>query len=213
MTTLITAIYGDHDELKELPEQSIALRAICITDRPIESETWEVQVLPEPNLHPRLAAKKPKFQPWNYSDSGPWLWLDASAKITSSTFAQDALLCAKGIDLAQFSHPLRDCIYDEAAASDGMPKYEGLPIYEQVEEYRRTGHPENWGLWATGCIAYWRALEAFGARWFQENVRWTYQDQLSEAPLLRRVDMRPGTFPGSVFENDWLTFENHRTNK
>jgi len=57
--------------------------------------------------------------------------------------------------LAAHAHTARDCIYEEAVASVAYPeKYSTQPIMEQVDSYRAEGHPEHWGLWACGTLAW-----------------------------------------------------------
>jgi hypothetical protein len=95
-----------------------------------------------------------------------------------------------GRHMSQVAHPDRDCIYDEAEFCVPIPKYSDLPLMAQADHYRKQGHPPNDGLWATGLIVRNDPLVDFGHAWITEQVRWGFQDQISEAPLTR-----PHTLP------------------
>lgn len=211
---VLTAIYGGYDTLKDPPEQSIDCEWVCVTDDPdLRSDIWRIEYEAFKDVHPRLAAKNAKFVPWRYSQAEQSVWIDGSAQITSSTFVAEVLETLGDSHIAQIEHPWRGCIYEEARASYELPKYEGLPVYEQVRTYRNEGHPENWGLWATGLIArnHTSEMERLGVHWFQECNLWTYQDQLSEPHLLRRLGIRPVEFEHPLHGNPWISWHNHRS--
>lgn len=209
---IITAIYDDYDTLKPIcPQEGADVEWICVTDNAeLKNEEaavgWNVVYEPRAGLHPNRAAKFPKMLPWRYTEARASVWVDASFLVTSSWFALQATALADPI--AQFVHPWRDCVYDEADASAPMPKYLGEPIQEQSRNNRETGHPEHWGLWATGVIARYHtpAVGEFGARWLLRNLEWSYQDQLSEAPSLRESHLRPAPLTGNHLDNPWLQF-------
>lgn len=212
---VVSGIYGDYDK----PNPILAAHPRCdylmfTDDYELEVPGW--RVIPDTNhdsfLHPRLAAKWPKFvQDRRLQGYDSIVWIDGSFEITTRTFPIWALSFAGG-GIAQFQHPFRDCIYAEAQACKGMVKYHGLPIDAQVAKYRSEGHPEHWGLWATGIIA-WGSVElarVIGEDWWNENLAWTYQDQLSEAYVLRKNDVRPATLPGDIYSNPWVSWHDHK---
>jgi hypothetical protein len=136
------------------------------------------------------------------------VWVDASFRIGSTTFAVDALSYADPI--AQFVHPWRDCLYDEADAVLGLKKYApDTEVHAQKAAYLRIAHPEHWGLWATGVIArqHTTRVRMLGDAWTMEVYNHTYQDQISQPFVLRNVDLRPTGLPGTHFSNPWLTYE------
>ena len=78
-------------------------------------------------------------------------------------------------------------------------KYRGLPIREQVAQYRADGHPEQgWALcqWCDRLGSDRSKGPALGEEWMTEVERWTVQCQLSLPVVLRRLGIEPGTFPG-----------------
>lgn len=208
---IITAIYDSYDELKPIvPQDGVEVDWILVTDAPppvIPDCGWRVISQPRPGVHPNRAAKRPKFLPWEYTDAPASVWLDASLRITSPRLAVEMVSYADPI--AQYVHPWRDCIFTEADASVGIPKYAGEPIMAQAAEYRAAGHPEAWGLWATTAIArrHTEQVRGFGERWLAEVEAWSFQDQVSHPYVLREAGLWPTSLPGDHLTNAWTVFE------
>jgi hypothetical protein len=207
-----TAAFGQYDDLKPHPE-ILGVDFIAFTDRPIESEHWDVRVVQPTDEHPRTQAKRFKLFPHEYLPEHEFtVWVDASHEILTEHFAANAYLALDETDIALYQHPWRDCIYDEAQASIVLQKYAGLPIEAQVESYRTQGHPEHWGLYACGTIARRNTPDVakLMASWSNEIDQWTYQDQLSLPVVCRRAGIRPATFPlHQVFGNGWTAIRSH----
>lgn len=210
---IITAITDGYDTLKPvLPQTGVDVEWICVTDgEPLpDSEAaagWTMVCQPRHGRHASREAKRPKLRPWEYTSAPASIWVDASFRVVSDRFAADVLAYADPI--AQFPHPWRDCLYEEAAHSAPLPKYAGEPIIEQGAHYRAAGHPEHWGLWAAGVIArrHTREVCALGDVWGREIHAWSFQDQISEPYALRAVGLRPASLPGSHMANGWLKYE------
>lgn len=204
---IITSIYGDYDTLKPVLPQSREVDWICVTDRDRESNGWRLIIRPKPpGVSDNLAAKAAKMQPWNFTQCRRSIWLDASFDVSSADMA--AQLMARAHPIAQFAHPDRDCVYEEGEFSLTMAKYSHLPIRQQLACYRADGHPEHWGLWACGIIArdHTDSVRALGECWLKECAYWGIQDQISQAPMLRELNMRPVSIPGSVYANPWTEY-------
>lgn len=207
---VVTAIYDQYDSLKPvLPQEGVDVEWICVTDDPgLESDGWNVLYEPRPGVHPNRAAKRPKFFPWEYTGCDLSVWVDASFRIKSSHFVTESLSYAYPI--AQFVHPWRDCLFDEAEAVLGLQKYSpAADVQKQAQEYRSREHPQHWGLWATGVIArrHVESVRAMGEIWMEEVNAHTFQDQISHPYAMRMAGLRPGPFPGTHFANDWLSLE------
>lgn len=207
MIAILTAVYDDYDTLKAMPAQSVDCETIAVTDNPnLHAEGWDTVVYERRlGVHPNRAAKRPKCCPWNYTDADTVIWIDASFQCQSAFFAQEAGQLGP---IAQTVHPDRDCIYTEGEYSTGLAKYEGEPIADQMRVYLERGHPQHWGLWATGIIVRQRSLnvEAFGNDWLTEIEQWSFQDQVSEPYVLRDHGLRPQTLPGGYHQNPWLIY-------
>lgn len=213
---LITAIYDSYDELKPtLPQKGVGVDWVLVTDDEALKDTpmvrgWRVVYEPRPGVHPNRAAKHPKYEPWKYTDAAVSLWVDASFRVVSDRFAVEATaMLTDGDPIAQFAHPWRDCLFAEAKESAELVKYASEPVTEQAEAYRMAGHPDNWGLWATGVIGrrHTEPVRRLGERWLAETYRWSFQDQISQPYVLRETGLRPQAWPGSHLVTPWLAYE------
>lgn len=213
---VISGLYGGYDTLKPaVPQAGLNVDWVLVTDDvSIRSGTlgWRVVHRPQPGTHPNRAAKYPKLFPWEFTEAPASVWLDASFRVQSPDFVTGALACTSYAEpVAQFVHPWRDCIYTEAEESAKLAKYAGEPVLKQAAYYREgLGHPEHWGLWATGVIARQHdvpAVKELGHCWATLIDRWTFQDQISQPVALRGAGLRPVALPGTHFANPWLTYE------
>jgi hypothetical protein len=217
---IITSVTDGYDTLKRIkPQIGTTVEWLAITDgseKAEENHGWEIIDIRDRALttdgdlgHPNRLAKIPKCLPWAFTAAPFSIWIDASYRVTSSLFAVQAMACAHPV--SQFVHPWRDCIYQEAVESLGLPKYADTAeaINAQKNEYQAIGHPENWGLWATGVIArqHTRDVKIMGQEWLREIRRHSYQDQISEPVALRFCDLRPTPLPGDHLNNPWLSYE------
>jgi hypothetical protein len=212
---VITCITDGYDTLKPvLPQTGADVEWVCVTDgktMPDAEAARGWNMICEPGrlgAHPNLRAKRPKCLPWEYTDAPASVWIDGSYRVVSEHFAVEAVALADPI--AQFVHPWRDCVYDEAAHSLTLPKYAGQPIGAQQNAYARAySHPGHWGLWATGCIArrHTSAVRAMGMEWLEEIRAWSWQDQISQPVVLRANGLRPTALPGDHLTNPWLHYE------
>ena len=218
---VVTSIYGGYDQLAAPPPQDMEAEWICVTDRPdLDGQgAWKIVCEPRAEaVHPRLAAKVAKCQPYLYTDADVVIWLDGACRLKETDSLRRLAIANPLAPISQFAHPDRDCIYDEGAFSALLPKYVQTPVPEQMASYRRAGHEAHWGLWATGVIVWNYAasdhhaevLYGFGRSWLLEQLRWSIQDQVSEAPVLRRFGLRPALLPGNLWNNDILGWAAHR---
>ncbi len=212
---VITSIYGNYDGLKEPAAQTVDCEFICVTDLGRSSEAWEMVVEPRPHLVPRMAAKVPKCCPHFYTEAPISIWVDASARIVDHDFVDMCVTALGENSIAQWVHPERDCIYDEVCASREFAKYESQPMGLQADRYWARGYPPNGGLWAAGVVVRRNTdhIRQFGYRWLAEQCRYSYQDQISEPPLLAAFELVPAPLPESLWANRWLQWERHRDDR
>jgi len=212
----VCSVYGMYDTPSEIPEQTVPFTQVLVTDHSgFDSHRREVIVEPRPHLHPRMAAKYAKCFPWHYADADVYVWVDGSVGVTSPDWLSWLLELSEGAPVTQFAHFARSDVLDEAHASVGMEKYDGMPVLEQADHYLSLGHPRNWGLWETGTIVY-RPLERGGhklqeasALWLREMVRWTWQDQISQPFVYRNCGLRPKSIIGNMRHNDHMGLNPH----
>src|SRR3546814_2214333 len=129
-----------------MPQHGADVEWICVTDGAPHpdaeaAEGWTLVCEPHNGVHPNRAAKRAKFAPWEYTAPSCSIWVDASFRVVSDRFAVDVLALADPI--AQFVHPWRDCLFEEAAESGLLPKYRGEPVNEQGGYSGAGGEPEG----------------------------------------------------------------------
>ena len=231
MTAIVySAIYGDYDALKQPANQDADCEFVCFTDAklPARVGAWHiVRSDLDRDAHPRLRAKRYKLLSHQFFPNGRWkpaiwsrarnldlsIWVDGSLEIESASFVSDMRARLLDSDWAMFVHPDRDDLYEEAELSASLPKYRSLPIREQAESYRNLV-PSHSGLFACGVIVrrepVSERLQTAAHSWWDENVKWTYQDQLSLPYVWTK---HPGTRPAAIAEplrhNQWFRIRKH----
>lgn len=204
---IYSSIFGEYDEIKEQPKQTVPTDFLMFTDSEYYGETWETckRLRGGLDLSDRMAAKYYKTHPPTGYDLS--IWIDGSAQILSPEFVQfiddfmaDDSICA-------FQHPERDCIYQEALHCFDMPKYEKQPILDQVAAYHREGYPRDYGLYACGMIARKGDQDDFDEAWWLENAEWTYQDQLSFPYVAWKLGRYPEALMINQYHNPYIKFE------
>lgn len=206
MTTRIySALYGDVDHVPTLPPD-LPCEAIMYTDdRHLVAPGWEIRYVPhgiwsptsDPVKGPPMLAHKywklfaGHNEPgWEEGEADIAIWLDASVTIALSgeEFVKRCVDAVGSDDMAFVKHPWRAGIYDEAAYSALLPRYayEAPHILAQSAYYDTIGHPDHWGLMATGFMVrknntYVRKLME---DWWYEILHRSHQDQVSLPVLL-----------------------------
>ncbi len=214
-----TTIFGNYDQLKSLPTQTIEADYFCITDLENEitthcanlpGEQWRMIPVAYPNneLSPRMRAKYFKMFPWEVATLAGYetvIYIDSSIKVTSDQFVRFCVdSCVN--DMALYAHPQRDCIYEEAKASLSLIKYRSQGLTHQISRYHEL-YPPNAGLWACGIMVrkiHSPIIRALMKNWWWENVKWTFQDQISFPVVCKMMNYQPDTIPGNQYKNSFF---------
>jgi hypothetical protein len=150
---LRTAIFGNYDLLKNIPEQP-GVDLICFTDDPrLKHPNCRVRYV-QPKAHPRISAKYYKILshvvPSEYDEV---LWIDGSFEVQDPSFAGETFEYLEYAGIALFLHPERGCIYDEAKVSQSMAKYREEKHKGASRALPAKRVPANAGLFAGGIVA------------------------------------------------------------
>jgi hypothetical protein len=201
-----TAIYGGYDLLHPQPS-SPDVDYICFTDADDldAPPNWHIERRAPRYAHPRLSAKWFKMHPDKELPSHRYtIWIDGCMKVASASFAEEAMSALNDSGIAVFRHPDRDNIADEVVASEPLAKYAGLALADQVLHYQRCGFELCHGLYACGVIVRDNASERISdlnRLWMEENVRRSYQDQLSFPYVCWKLGLTPGVIPYNFWDN------------
>ncbi|WP_028544871.1 glycosyltransferase domain-containing protein [Paenibacillus taiwanensis] len=179
-----TAIFGNRDVLRD-PEQVHAdMDYICYTDNPAALSTTVWNVIPSEmvfentvktarwfKLHPHLL-----FPTYDTS-----VWIDANFTPQGDISSSIQNYLAQH-PVAVFTHPIRDCIYEEAqVVINSMPALASI-IEPQMYFYRETGYPEHQGLVASGVLFrrhHQPEVIYLMEQWWHHIVVFSGRDQLS----------------------------------
>ena len=205
---IYTAFTGDYDTLKEPEVIDENCDYICFTDNPnLESDIWKIIQMDETTLDNNRKAKQYKLLPHKYlKDYKYSFWLDGTFRIKGSIReyiyknikADSPMLCVV--------HTERDCVYEEYEASKIIPRYPRSVMEEQITYYKNQGFPEKYGLGVMGAIfrkhndgAVIKVMED----WWEENIKFTNQDQLSFAYVCWANDFHPSVSLIYYWDNEY----------
>ncbi len=179
---------------------------------------------PFPNLNDRLKAKYFKCQSHRIPelmDYNLHCWIDGSVEVVGAHMLKDfsQRLIESGADVGIGAHNMRECIYDEAEtivrSKDPYltDRYKGQFVAEEVEQYRKDGHPEKWGLFSCGIWIRHNNEKVNGAWdwWWNQCLTWSYLDQTAFPFIMRReginlVDLNYG----DVMSNEYFKLIPHK---
>jgi hypothetical protein len=217
-----TTIFGDYNYLLPVLKQSVPADFYCITDnaniahgntldQSTGAERWKIIPVeyPSRDLCQRLRAKFFKLFPWEAYTLDQYdimIYIDGSIGITSADFVKHCLDSLGQADMALYSHPARDCIYDEAAASKPLIKYQHQNIDGQISFYNSI-YPRHGGLYACGVMVrriHSEAIRSLMGKWWWEIIKWTYQDQLSFPVVCKLSNFVPSLIAGNQVHNEYF---------
>lgn len=205
--TVVTACYGD-DTLQEQPKQTIPVRWVGVTDRPQQSNTWDVVVEPRSHLTPRMAAKIPKCMTSIYGDvSSTIIWLDGAVQLQRDDAIEHFISFLGENDVVSMPHPNWQSVVTEAVNTADLRRFDGQMYHEQAKHYLRSPIYVDDHVWATAVVVrrithenIKRIIE-FERTWLVECARWSASDQMS-APWAEKL---AGIRWGRIEEHLWTT--------
>jgi GT2 family glycosyltransferase len=207
-----TTIFGNYNDLKPVPAQTVKADYICITDNPnLKCQGWKTVVVdfPRRDLHPRMRAKFFKLFPFECPELAKKdisIYIDGSIQITANTFIE-YMLKNLNSDILLFKHPDRNCIWDELEASRPLVKYKAeLPaMISQLASYKNI-YPRKGGLYACGVMVrkHTDAVKRLMGSWWWEITKWSWQDQLSFPVVCRLNKITPSVFNENQYRSGYF---------
>lgn len=209
---IYTAFTGNYDTLKHPDVIDENCDYICFTDNSeLESDLWKIIPMEESILDNNRKAKQYKILPHKYlKDYKYSFWLDGTFKIKGSIreYIYDNIRANSNMLIVV--HTERDCVYDEYNASKIIPRYPRAVMEEQVEFYRSQGFPKHYGLGVMGALFrkhndsdVIKTMED----WWDENIKYTNQDQLSFAFVCWKNDFHPSVSRVFYWDNEYWAKE------
>ncbi|WP_407378851.1 glycosyltransferase domain-containing protein [Methanobrevibacter sp.] len=209
---IYTAFTGDYDTLKEPEVIDENCDYICFTDNPdLESDLWKIIPMEDSILDNNRKAKQYKLLPHKYlKDYKYSFWLDGTFKIKGSIREYIYKNIKADSKMLVVVHTERDCVYEEYKASKIIPRYPRAVMEEQVEYYRSQGFPKNYGLGVMGALFRQHNhpdVVKLMDDWWDENIKYTNQDQLSFAYVCWKNDFHPSVSRIYYWENEYWAKE------
>lgn len=190
---IYTAIFGQHDDLKEPLVITQGWKYVVFTDQDLTSELWEVRKVPLIENNPRLTARYYKILFHKHFTESIVFWLDASFYINTDL---NEWLQRFTPPISIMKHPDRDCVYAEAAACIKNKRDKWDVISRQIEKYRDAGVPKNGGMCASGMMIRLRSKQTieFCELWWDEIANGSIRDQIAygyvswKMPIVTLID-------------------------
>lgn len=209
---IYTAFTGDYDTLKKPDVVDEKCDYICFTDnKDIESDFWEIRYMEDSTLDNNRKAKQYKILPHKYIPEYKYsFWLDGTFKIKGSIREYIYKYIKANSPMLCVVHTERDCVYKEYMASKIIPRYPRAIMQKQVESYRDEGFPEEYGLGVMGAIFRKHNDEKIIKLmddWWDENIKFTNQDQLSFAYVCWKNDFHPSVARVYYWDNKYWAKE------
>ena len=179
---MYTAIFGDYDELQELPEKYDGVDFICFTDnKNTVSDHWKIIYLPK-HTDPSGLNRRIKILPHLYVPEYEYsLYVDGHIKIRRNPIGL-FLHYQKFCTISVSRHPERRCLYSEAEECLKHSKGNAEKIRKLVGEYKFQGFPVNFGLYEMG-IMFRKTnddhVKALMDSWWEEYSKGAKRDQIS----------------------------------
>lgn len=180
---VVTANYGGYDKLSIPYRLENTIDYICFTDSPIESYgVWQIRQSPYYNISPTRMARYVKLHlPDLLNEYETLIWIDGNIIIRGDLLKYVHLFETSDSDISLISHPLRNCLYQEAKACIERNKDNADDINKQINHYRNIGVPRDSGLFETNFFITSNSPQSkrFFNIWWREIERFTKRDQLS----------------------------------
>ena len=186
-----TAIIGKYDKLEEPKFVSPYCDYFIFTDAEVpDNSTWKKRCLPTTREYLELGnyqrAKYFKIFPhklfpqYDYS-----IWVDGNITIVGDLIPFINRMGNKS--MAEFKHPNNDCAYNEAYSIVSQGKAQGYEVRRQIEQYRKEGFPDHYGLFENSFIIRKHNDEKciqLMDMWWNQMKQFTWRDQLSLSYVL-----------------------------
>ena len=137
-----TVLTGDKENLRNpFPENFKNYERVCFTDNPnIKSKDWDVVLIDNYYLGSERESRRVKLRPHEFLENFDYsLYIDNTVSLKIDPleilhkYATSSFVC--------FSHPFRDCIYEEGEEVIAVGYDDEIRVREQLDFYQSQGYP------------------------------------------------------------------------
>lgn len=198
-----TSLVGNYDKLLPPAFLNDEWRYVCYTDDVIPSYgIWELRPIPYQHDDPTRRSRWAKLHlPELFPDADWVFWIDSNIVIAEDL---SPLLAAREREFPIYStpHPVRNCIYEEAAACIASKKDDYQTIINQISDYKAQSMPQNFGLYENYMFMINPKNEdshALFSQWWSEYEKYSKRDQISLPYILFLNGFTSGELlPGNI---------------
>ena len=179
---------------------------ICFGDTPPNTQrtAWQFRPAAKISGDPRMVARFYKLNPQLLlPDYDWWLWIDGSMRVRQNP--AEMVASVKRADIITFRHRSRACAYDEGRRCINDKRAPFEDVMRQLEDYRKRGLPEQFGLYETGVLLRrnCRDTVVLNAEWWAEVQKHTVRDQISLPMVQFELGLPINMFDGDIGSNYW----------
>ncbi len=208
---VLTSLFGSKSDLASIKTKHDNVDYLAFVDREHKTtEGWQqinsVQFSDDPYYPHRRNAKPAKIIPSLYAPGYDYyVWMDAVHDLTvhPKDLVDDYLIDA---DLSVFSHPYRQCAYQEAKVCGNSKIDDTSYIRQQILYYQEAGFPVDYGLYEMSCFVLRNneITRKMGMMWWEQICRFSSRDQISLPYVLWRMrkELEISILPGYIHEGD-----------
>lgn len=213
-----TAIFGGYDELKLPLHKEINQEAdfFCFTDnKDLHSDYYQIIYRDILFDDPRRTARFFKIKGDSVLNNYQYhIWCDGAIQILAPSL-QEVLDVLSENDFAVFSHPDRDCIYEEGKICIERGLDHPLTIYQQLKQYAQEGLPRHFGLLESSAYVKRNndKTKQFAELWWDEISKGSKRDQLSFDYLRWRLDIQTNYYQGNFNNSNLFRSKGHKKKK
>lgn len=203
-----SALFGSNDIVHEPEVTDPDATYVLFTNRSdVKSSIWNVERIKSYRLDDRMMARKLKMSPHeHFKEFQTSIWVDAKFLIKGS-MSEYLERYGRSSPILCFPHPMRRCLYDEAAylisAKIGVKK----DLLRQIADYYRDKMPLESGLYDSGCIVrnhHNDLVKKMMEEWYKEINKYSYRDQVSLPYIFNRFSFVPDISDLYIDENQYL---------
>lgn len=207
--SVLTSIYGGYDQPVPLIRQAGVSQYLLVTDEKVNCPPWTTVLRPDIEVEPRYAAKRPKYQPFNYVDTDFAVWLDGRVEPLTPQFVQWLLEQLGDADIALYKHPMRSSILEEAEGAlredaDRPAKYTDRDLIGQAKHYLDQPGFVDDKLWQTTFYVARNndRTKELGRLWQQEQDRYPdcLLDQIPFSWCVHESGVKVADLPGGFWD-------------
>lgn len=190
---------GEYDATKPIHYVERNVDYFLITDVPPSGNSmhWQTIVLPPSDLSPLLRSREAKMQLHRFlpevDSYAAVVYVDANVELVGGVGSLIRPFLDGDTDLGFVKHPLRQCVFEEAAAIVLKDKDTFENVMRTVAFLEKQGHPDNAGLFEMNlfCFRPGRNAEAFMDRWWSLYRELGKRDQLLVPAVIREQSLQP----------------------